>query len=217
MNIATTTSLGDLRSVSVGAVTVVASAGGLHALFALLGALPGHFPMPIFIAQHLARRGRNMLPELLMGRTGFATKWAEWGEMPRAGMIYCVPPGESLQIGSTGILLISQQPDTTMSWFRATDNLLESVSRFYQADAIGVVLSGMLPAGLRGLRATAGRGGIVMAQNQMTAEFFAMPLAAADEAKADIVFSPEKIAEALAVVAESRMRERNISAAVPGI
>src|SRR5690349_12103925 len=40
----------------VGAVAILASAGGIPALIALLSRIPDGFPLPFFVAQHLPRR-----------------------------------------------------------------------------------------------------------------------------------------------------------------
>ena len=46
-------------------VSLAASASGLHALSHLLLALPTHFSAPIVVVQHLDRRHRSLMVEML--------------------------------------------------------------------------------------------------------------------------------------------------------
>jgi chemotaxis response regulator CheB len=60
----------------------------------------------------------------------------------------------------------------------------------------------MIAAGLQGLRVIRKNGGLTLAQNQASASFFPMPRAAIDIGMADMVFAPERIAEALLLLTE---------------
>ena len=66
----------------------------------------------------------------------------------------------------------------------------------------GIVLSGMLPAGVGGLRAIKARGGFTMAQDRVSSGSFEMPAAAIDLGKAEIVLPPERLALVLTIIAE---------------
>lgn len=48
---------------------------------------------------------------------------------------------------------MSPLPDAAQSWLEVPDRLLCSLSTLCRAEAITVILSGMLPAGLEGMRA----------------------------------------------------------------
>jgi two-component system, chemotaxis family, protein-glutamate methylesterase/glutaminase len=181
-------------------VAIVASAGGVSALISLLQALPSAFPLPIFVAQHLPRV-KSMLDVVLSWRTRLDVCWAAEGEEPAAGRVYLTPPGMRLAVTARGFAL-SPLLDAPSSWLPCGDHLIDSLVARYGSRSIGVVLSGMLPAGVKGLRAIKARGGFVMAQNQSSAGWFEMPAAAIDFAKADIVLPPERLAAALTIIAE---------------
>lgn len=79
--------------------------------------------------------------------------------------------------------------------------MLHSLVQSYGARTVAIVLSGMLPAGVTGLRAVRASGGVTMAQNA-NAPAFEMPSAAIDFGKAEIIGPPSLIALALRVVAD---------------
>jgi chemotaxis response regulator CheB len=185
------------------AVAIIGSAGGIPALIELLAFLPSSFPFPIIVAQHLSPSLPSVLPGILARRTGLAVKWAEPEERPCGGIVYVVPPGRQLEIRADGFA-ISALPLYSRGWLVCPDRLLCSLAECYGAGAVGIVLSGMLAAGIVGLRAIRRRGGIIIAQSGRSSRFFDMPVGAIDLGKAELVLSPARIAEALVIFSEER-------------
>jgi chemotaxis response regulator CheB len=183
-----------------GAVAIVGSAGGIPALIELLAKLPCGFRLPLFVTQHL-RRGPSLLVDVLARRSALVVGWAVEGEQPRGGHVYLAPPGTSLTIGASGLGLTALPPNSA-SWLGTCDQLINSVAACYGRRSIAIVLSGMMPAGIRGLRAVRAHGGITMAQNNASSTHFDMPCAAIDFGKADIILPPSRLAGALQVIAE---------------
>ena len=79
----------------------------------------------------------------------------------------------------------------------SADVLFESMAKILAQRAISVVLSGLLSDGARGTAAIRAGGGLAMAQDKDTAEFFDMPSAAIDYGKAEVVLSPRRLGFAL--------------------
>ncbi|HJU17594.1 MAG TPA: chemotaxis protein CheB [Stellaceae bacterium] len=198
-----TVSTGSVRKRS--AVAIIGSAGGIPALIELLAVLPASFPFPIIVAQHLSPTLPSTLPAVLASRAPLAVKWAEPGERPVGGVVYVVPPGRRLVVAADGFA-ISTLPLSSRSWLACPDALLSSLAGCYGAGAVGIVLSGVLAVGIAGMRAIRSGGGVAMAQNRSSASFFDMPIGAIDLGKAELVFSPARIAEALIVLAEEQER-----------
>jgi two-component system chemotaxis response regulator CheB len=71
------------------------------------------------------------------------------------------------------------------------------VAAAYRERAIAVVLTGSGSDGSMGVEAIKKMGGTVIAQDQATSEFFAMPNAAIGTGKVDFVLGVEEIAPAL--------------------
>jgi two-component system chemotaxis response regulator CheB len=170
-------------------------------LISLLRALPDTFPLPIFVAQHLAPH-TSFLDRVLAWHSRLNISWAGDAGQPHGGCVYLVPPGKRLAVTASGFEL-SLLPPLSSSWLQCGDHLIDSLVRVYGARSIGIVLSGMLPAGVKGLRAIKACGGYIMAQDRISADYFEMPSAAIDFGKADIIMAPERMALALSIIAES--------------
>ena len=80
--------------------------------------------------------------------------------------------------------------------------MIHSVFSHFGSRTTAIVLSGMLPAGVEGLRAVRAGGEITMAQNRRSATDFEMPSAAIDLGRAEIVCSPSRMAQVLTLLAQ---------------
>ena len=65
-----------------GFVAIGASAGGLHALTTVLCALPGDFPAPIAVVQHLDPRYRSLMAQILGRKTHLLVLKRPWACAP---------------------------------------------------------------------------------------------------------------------------------------
>jgi chemotaxis response regulator CheB len=180
---------------------VISSAGGLTALLEFFAELPARIPFPVFLSQHLPRNAVSLLPELLRERCALPVMTATDGMRPRAGVVYVVRPGDSLRVTPARMHVMPLDPHWR-GWLDAADVFFTSLAKSYGTGAIGVVLSGMMPAGVSGLKAIRRAGGVLMAQSKPSAICFDMPAAACDLAKADIVLPPKGIAQALVAAGE---------------
>lgn len=177
-------------------VVVGASAGGLRALTELLSALPADFPLAILIVQHLDRRHRSLLAEILERRTGLHVKQAQDGDHLRAGTVYIAPPDRHLLVNPDGTLSLSQSE--LVHFVRpSADLLFESAAAKYRERAIAVVLTGTGSDGSMGVRAIKKMGGTVIAQDESSSEFFGMPSSAIRTGCVDFVLRLEEIPGAL--------------------
>ena len=183
-----------------GAVAIIGSAGGLKALISLLGALPDTFPLPICVALHLAV-GRSILDAVLSRHSALKVGWAIEAGQPIGGSVYLTPPGMRLGVTAAGFEL-SPLGSRRSSWLECGDHLINSLIALFGSRTIGVVLSGMLPAGVSGLQAIKACGGFALAQDRISSEFFEMPAAAIDWGKAEIVMPPDRLASVLNMIAE---------------
>ncbi len=100
-----------------------------------------------------------------------------------------------------GCLLHVRGPKPGLGW-PSVDVFLESMAGLLGPEAIGMVLSGMLWDGARGIAAVRRAGGATMVQHPRDAAQPDMPSAAVDLGGADIQRSPAGIAEALTILPE---------------
>jgi chemotaxis response regulator CheB len=181
---------------SAGAVGIVSSAGGIPALMELMPRLVPLYPVPIVITQHLPHAHSSLMPTMFRLCCNIETDWVTQGERLEAEKIYLVPPGYQLEFVN-GRARLFPLDGTSRAWLPSVDAFLHSLSRTYGKGAVGVVLSGVLPVGVSGLRAISDAGGVTIAQHSDSAAFQQMPSAATDLAKAQLVLKPASIAQAL--------------------
>src|SRR5262249_16156935 len=160
--------------------------GGMMALTTLLEGLPANFPAAIIIVQHIAPAARSVLPEILRQRTSLKVKHAEDGEMIFPSTVYIAPPDFHLVIKPDHSLSLSLAQ--AIHFLRpAADMLFDSAARVYKERVIAVVLTGTGIDGAAGVQAIKKAGGMVIAQNEATSQFFGMPDAAIKTGDVDFV------------------------------
>lgn len=184
------------RGVGYDIVAIGSSAGGVQALSALVAGLPGDFPLPILICQHVLRDRPTMLPAIIARRTRLRVTLAEEGTVPMPGSIHVAPPDRHLLVRPDGALGLSD--GERVNFCRpAADVLFRSVASVHGARAIGVVLTGYGRDGAMGCRSIQKGGGFVIAQDLATAEVGDMPLFARDIGGADLALPLGQIPAAL--------------------
>jgi len=177
-------------------VALAASAGGLNALTHVLAALPPDFPAALVVVQHLDRRHRSVMADILARKCRLPVKEAAEGEHLQAGRAYIAPPDRHLLVTPDHSVSLTQ---TELVHFvrPSADLLFESVAASYKERAIAVVLSGSGQDGAMGVKAIKKMGGTVIVQDAKNAEFTGMPEAAQATGKADFVLPLDDIAPAL--------------------
>lgn len=177
-------------------VAICASAGGLNALSQVLSALPADFPAAITLVQHSSRNFPSMLPDILSRRIALPVKQAEEGDILQPKSVYIAPNDQHLLVNSDGTLSLSRSE--LVHFVRpSADLLFESVAASFRQQAIAVVLTGTGCDGAMGVKAIKQMGGVAIAQDRATAEFFSMPEAAINTGVVDYVVPLSQIADTL--------------------
>ena len=177
-------------------VAIASSAGGLAALTASLSDLPADLPVAVLVVQHLDPRHRSLMAEILSRRTPLRVKQAEDGESVRPATVYIAPPDLHLLANSDGTLGLTQ---TELVHFvrPSADLLFESVAAAYRERAIALVLTGSGSDGAMGVRAIKKMGGTVIAQDELSSEYFSMPSSTIETGAVDFVLPLHEIPAAL--------------------
>jgi two-component system chemotaxis response regulator CheB len=177
-------------------VAIGSSAGGLAALTETLSTLPAGLPASILVVQHLDPRHRSLLAEILGRRTALTVVQARDGEPIAPGCVYIAPPDQHMLVD--GGPTISLTRSELVHFVRpSVDLLFESVAATYRERAIAVVLTGSGSDGAMGVVAVKKMGGTVIAQDERTSDYFAMPSAAIETGSVDFVLPVHEIASAL--------------------
>lgn len=163
---------------AVQAIGVCSSMGGPHALLELLGSLPGSFPLPILIAQHITSGFGSGLARWLDTSVALTVQIARAGEPAEAG-VWLAPDDAHLLLdaGRRFALRTGSPADRHVP---SGDVLLQSLAASLGRDAVSVVLTGMGSDGAVGTAAVRAAGGFTIAQDEATSAIYGMPRAAAE-------------------------------------
>ena len=159
------------------AVVMGASAGALDALSAVLAKLPPGFPLPLLIVTHLPPDRDSLLSSLLAAKCRIDVREAEDKEPIVPGVAFIAPPDYHLLVEKDERLSLSSEEPVQFSR-PSIDVLFESAADAYGETLIGIILTGANDDGVRGLRAIADAGGLVLVQRADLAYASAMPRAA---------------------------------------
>jgi len=181
---------------AVEVVAIVASAGGLKAISALLAALPRDFPAPILIVQHLSARQPSLMAEILTRRTALSVTQAVDGEKLRPAHVYLAPPDKHLIVTPQQTLSLTLT-EKVHHVRPSGDVLFESVAACFGRGAVAVILTGGDGDGATGLRAVKDAGGLTIAQDEASSELFSMPRTAIATGGVDHILALEDIAPML--------------------
>ena len=174
------------KGVGCAVVAIAISTGGPAALHTLLSGLPGDFPVPILVVQHITKGFVEGLAAWLNTGSSLRVKVAENGEQLVAHTMYIAPDDRHLGVSSKGTIMTSGAPP--VRGFRPSGTFLfESVANVYGASAVAVIMTGMGNDGLDGLRAIRAAGGRIVAQDEETSVVFGMPGSAINAGLSDIV------------------------------
>lgn len=180
-------------------VVLAASTGGPAALYKVFSKLPGDFPAPLAVVQHIAPGFVDGLAGWLAGGTMLRVKVADEGDPLQPGGVYVAPDDRHLRV--TEELRASLSKDAPIAGLRpAADALFRSAAAF-GSSCLAVVLSGMGRDGVDGARAIRDAGGQVIAQDAATSVVYGMPKAVVEEGLSDGGVPIDGIAAAMLEVA----------------
>jgi two-component system chemotaxis response regulator CheB len=173
-------------------VAVASSTGGPAALHGLLSELPGDFPVPVLVVQHITAGFVAGLADWLNTASNLRVKVAEDGEPLTPHTVYLAPDERHLGVSGRHAVALSTAPP--VGGFRPSATyLFESVARAFGASAVAVILTGMGEDGVEGLLAVRQAGGRVIAQDESSSVVFGMPGAAIAAGLADLVVSLDSL------------------------
>lgn len=188
-------------------VAIAASTGGPAALQRILGDLPGDFPAPILLVQHIARGFTEGLADWLGAGSPLRVKLAEHREALAPHTVYVAPDDRQLGVDDGDRLEVLDAPP--IEGFRpSATHLFESVARRCGAAVTGVILTGMGRDGVAGLQRVREAGGHVIAQDRATSVVYGMPNAAVEAGVVDAVLPIEAIAGQLEKLARTGKRSK---------
>ena len=185
-------------------VGIGASAGGLEPFFELIARVPADTGMAYVFVQHLDPGHDSLLVKILSKRATLPVEEARQGIKILPDHLYVIVPKTTLTID--GDVLQARNRDPAERPHRPVDMLFGSLAEQRRANVIGIILSGSVSDGAKGIQAIKQAGGITFAQDENSALFFGMPSSAIQTGCVDFILVPVEIARKLIRISQRLKR-----------
>ena len=177
-------------------VAIGTSTGGPVALQRVLTQLPGNFPAPIVLVQHMPAAFTKAFAERLDKLCRISVKEAEDGDILRPGPALLAPGGKQMMIDGRGAVRILPG-DERLNYKPCVDITFGSAAKSFGDKVLAVVLTGMGADGREGARLLKQGGSQVWAQDEASCVIYGMPMAIVKANLADAVYSLDDIGKHL--------------------
>lgn len=177
-------------------VAIGISTGGPRALQEVIPALPGDFPAPILIVQHMPAGFTRTLAESLDAMSKLTVKEAKDGEPLNAGVVYISPGNKHLKISKqmNDYVVQLNDEDRVNGHRPSVDVLFDSLAELDSISVVAAVMTGMGSDGAQGAKNLKDSGAFVLAQDEASSVVFGMPKSAIKLEATDVVVSLDRIA-----------------------
>jgi two-component system chemotaxis response regulator CheB len=158
-------------------VAIGTSTGGPNALAEVLPRIPGDFPVPIVVVQHMPPIFTRLLAERLASRSAIPVEEGSAGVVLSPGRAWIAPGNFHMKVVQAGVnwrLDLNQGPPEN-SCRPAVDVLFRSVAKACGGNVLGVVMTGMGSDGVLGAQTIRDAGGDVIIQDQASSVVWGMP------------------------------------------
>lgn len=179
-------------------IAIGASTGGTEAIKRIIENIPKDFP-PIVITQHMPAGFTKSFSERLNNHSQANVKEAETNDIILPGNVYIAKGDRHLVVKkNSGKYYIRLDDTLPVNRHKpSVDVLFNSVTKTYQKNAIGIILTGMGSDGAKGLKNMKQNGAYTIAQDEASCIVFGMPKVAINIGAVDQVIPIYDIAEFL--------------------
>lgn len=181
-------------------VAIGTSTGGPVALQEVLTKLPGNFPYPILLVQHMPGSFTPAFAQRLNQLCAITVKEAVDGEMLTPGTALLAPGGKQMLLESRGgrhcVKITESEPGLTYK--PSVDVTFSSIARVYPSQTLAIILTGMGADGREGCRTLKGGGSTIWSQDEASCVVYGMPAAIADAGLSDGVLGLSEVGPTLA-------------------
>ncbi|HXG57449.1 MAG TPA: chemotaxis-specific protein-glutamate methyltransferase CheB [Thermoanaerobaculia bacterium] len=190
-----------IRSVGIGAST-----GGPPVLQAILSALPGDFPLPILIVQHMTVGFTEGFVDWLNHSSRLRVHLAANGETLVPGHVYVAPDGFQMGIEEGERIVLT--PGTARNGLcPSVSHLFRSMANLHGGDVVAGLLTGMGRDGAEELRLLKDLGAQTFVQDRESSVVHGMPGEAIRLGAASLVLPADRIAATLVTLSRRGKRE----------
>ncbi len=175
---------------------IASSTGGPQALAKLLARIPGDFPCPILVAQHIADGFAAGMADWLTSLSPLPVRLAREGMLVEPGQVILAPSEQHLVATSSRRLTLLERGEHDI-YRPSCDALLTSVANVWGKRSVGIILTGMGSDGAKGMAAIKAAGGATIAQDEASSVIYGMNRVAVERGAAAHVLGLDDIAPAM--------------------
>ncbi len=187
--------------------TIGISTGGPNALRKVFTDLPGDFPLPIVVVQHMPAGFTTEFARSLDRICALEVKEAEEGDLVKKGRILITPGNYHIKVHRKRLAaVISLSSDPTVNGHRpSADVLFESAAEEYGGRVLAVIMTGMGRDGARKIGEIHRKGGVTIAQDAPSSVVYGMPKVAAELGHIQKIVPLDKMASVLTETARKNV------------
>ncbi|MFL0797399.1 MAG: chemotaxis response regulator protein-glutamate methylesterase [Cellvibrionaceae bacterium] len=171
------------------------STGGPVALTEVLTKLPGNFPLPIVLIQHMPHNFTKAFADRLNRQCNIQVKEAEDGDALRPGVALLAPGGKQMMVSKGKVRII--ESDERLNYKPCVDVTFGSAAKAFGDKVLSIVLTGMGSDGCDGARMLSQAGSTVWSQDQATSVIYGMPMAVYNAGLSDRVLALPEVGGAI--------------------
>ena len=182
-------------------VAIGTSTGGPVALQNVLTKLPGDFPHPMLLIQHMPATFTAAFAARLNGLCQIGVKEAEDGDVLRPGHAYLAPGGKQMLLEGRGpgARLRIIEGNDKVNYKPCVDITFASAAKIYGDKVLAIVLTGMGADGRDGARLLKEQGATIWAQDEASCVVYGMPQAVAKAGIASESLPLDRVAQRILV------------------
>lgn len=181
-------------------VAIGTSTGGPRALHEVICSLPGDFPAPVLIVQHMPPGFTKSLAQRLDSFSALHVVEAEQGMRVCAGYAYIAPGGYHMELtkDKSGYAIQLSEAPQRNGHRPSVDVMFESLLPFKELEKHAVIMTGMGSDGAKGMKSLAEQGAVsTIAEAEETCIVYGMPRSAVECGAAQFVLPLQGIAPKL--------------------
>ncbi len=181
------------------------STGGPNALRKVFAMIPGDFPLPIVVVQHMPAGFTKEFAKGLDRISAIDVKEAEDGDLLKPGRALIAPGDRHIIVERKSLSGMVKLLDTDLvsGHKPSADVLFESIAKHYGKNALAAIMTGMGKDGARKIGEIYRKGGYTLGQNQDSCVVYGMPKVAFENGYIHEQFSlidlPNKLNELLKI------------------
>lgn len=180
-------------------LVVGSSTGGPLALQRIVPALPGKFPLPVAVVQHMPPHFTRSLAERLNSLSALQVVEASDGMTFEPGTVVVAAGDHHLTFERRGASVVVRTPTGSdgMPHCPSVDVAFRSACDLFQDEVLAVVMTGMGKDGLQGAEQIKEMGGTVYVQDEASSVVYGMPRVVEEAGVADGVFPLEELSDVI--------------------